>query len=225
MMMQRTARLVAVGLTILLAATAASGNDEGRSKSAVAPGEYLRFSYRTETQGGLAETMTTEVIPLSDGKYRVVTTTEQVTGLDEIRLGFFGGSFRWLGLYQSEDAAGRFDLSSLEALADQVLDPHKKYLLPDGGVLQTGDRSAVAGLPGIEGVFTQADAIGLTITVVLADDPYLRQLLPFPLSVRVDYDPSGTESEDDGAPVTVTFFSGTIELVEFTRTPTDEGKP
>ena len=203
---------VLLGIVLLLIAGTVWGEDEAHPKfGGEFLGEYLRFSYRTETGGGLAETITTEITQLPDGRYQVVTTTEQVTGADEIRLGFFGGSFRWLGLYMSDDTGDRFDLSSLDALADQALEPHKRYMLPDGGLLQTGDRVTVAELSGVEGVFTQADATGVTITVVLADDPDVRRLLPFPLRVQLEY-------EEGDADITQVVFSGTVELVEFTRT-------
>jgi len=217
-----SASAVLLGAALLLVAMTANGSDKTDSKYG---GEYLRFAYRTETNDGLEETLTTEVIPTPEGQYRVLTTTEQITGSDEVRLGFFGGSFRWLGLYQSDDAAGRFDLSSLDALANQQLEPRKKYLLPDGGLLQTGERTTVAGVPGIEATFTRAAAAGVTITVVLAEDLSLRSLLPFPLRVRVDYDASVAEAGEDGAPLISTYFSGSIELVEFARTPAEEEGP
>jgi len=213
---------ILLGVALMLFAVTACGGDKDDSKYG---GEYLRFSYWTETRDGLEETLTTEVIPTAAGQCRVITTTEQITGSDEVRLGFFGGSFRWLGLYQSEDETGRFDLSSLDALADQALEPQKKYLLPDGGLLQTGERTTVAGVPGIEATFTQTGVVGVTITVVLAEDLSLRQLLPFPLRVRVDYDASAAETGEDGPPLISTYFSGSIELVEFARTPAEEEAP
>ena len=210
---------VLVGIVLLLIAGTVWGEDEAPPKlGGAVVGEYLRFSYRTETDGGLTETITTEITRLPDGRYQVVTTTEQETGADEIRLGFFGGSFRWLGLYMSDETGDRFDLSSLDALAEQALEPNMRYMLPDGGLLQTGDRVTVTGLSGIEGIFTQADAAGVTITVVLADDPELRRLLPFPLRVQIEYE----EGDADFASI---FFSGTVELVEFTRTRDPGGTP
>jgi len=209
-------------LACLLSLAGAMSAAAGEETQAKYDGEYLRFVYRTETDGGLAETITTEIVPGSDGQFRVVTTTEQVTGADQIRLGFFGGSFHWLGLYTGEQEGDRFDLSSLDALASQDLEPQKRYLLPDGGLLQTGDRVTVAGVPGIEGVFTHASAEGVTIAVVLADDRMLRQLLPFPLQVQVSYEEPG-DAEMEG--VDEVWEPGTICLVALTRTPEDGGTP
>lgn len=219
-MNQRWTRCVVVACLLpLIAAFAACGDEGARAKY---DGEYLRFVYRTETAGGLAETITTEIVPTPDGQFRVVTTTEQITGSDEIRLGFFGGSLHWLGLYTGEQEGDRFDLSSLDALVDQELEPQKRYLLPDGGLLQTGDRVTIAGVPGIEGTFTHTSAEGVTITIVLADDRMLRQLLPFPLEVQVSYkEPADAEAEG----VATVWDPGTIRLVAFTRTPDDGGTP
>jgi len=211
-----------VGVLVFALAGVVTGEEEAPAKYG---GEYLRFCYRTETAGGLVETITTEITPMADGRYEVVTTTEQITEPDEIRLGFFGGSFRWLGLYLSEDSGERFDLSSLDALNAQALEPHKRYLLPDGGLLQTGERVTVAGLMGIEGVSTHADVQGATITVVLADDLELRRLLPFPLRVRLDYEDLDEATGDEDPSLRTTYFSGSIELVELTRTRTDEDAP
>jgi len=160
----------------------------------------------------MAETTTTEITPTDDGRYQVVTTTTELTSPDEIRLGFFGASLQWLGLYMSEDTSDQLDISQLDAFATMVLEPNKTYMLPDGGKLQTGDRVTVAGLPGIEAVYTQANVAGVTITVVLADDLFVRQFLPFPLRVQLEYSqPAGA------APgIETVYISGKIELVEYT---------
>jgi len=180
------------------------------------PGGHLRFAYRTVTgSAGMAETTTTEITPTEDGRYQVVTTTKQSAASDEIRLGFFGTSLKWLGLYVSEDTSDKLDLSPLDAFATMVLEPHKTYMLPDGGKLQTGDRVTIAGLSGIECVYTRADVEGVTITVVLADDLFVRQFLPFPLRVQLQYTHPTTSPTDDN-PIQSSYVSGTIELIEYT---------
>lgn len=205
-----------MSLAVVLMSSSVWANSQPTGKSGAFPGGHLRFSYRTETgSAGIAETTTTEITPTGDGRYQVVTTTEQSTASDEIRLGFFGVSFKWLGLYSSEDTNGTFDISPLDAFATMVLEPHKTYMLPDGGKLQTGDRVTIAGLSGIEGVYTRADVAGVTITVVLADDLFVRQFLPFPLRVQLQYT-QPADTTGGGTAIQSTYLSGTIELIEYT---------
>ena len=183
------------------------------------PGGYLKYTYRTEAGVvNLVETTTTEIVPLPDGQYEMTTTTRGVAGREQIRLGLFGISLQWLGLYVGENAGTRIDLSPLNALATQVLEPQKKYLLPDGGLFETGDRVTVAGLSGIEGTYTQANAPGVVVTVVLADDLELRVLLPFPLRTEIRYVQGGNGSDAEDASGSGARFSGRIELIEYKRT-------
>lgn len=211
---QRYARigvLVGLGLAILSIATlGAPGKD---------PGGYVSFSYRTVTREGLVEDVTTWIVPGEDGTYRVVTRTEMRVGADEIRIGFSGAAMRSLGLYSSQGSG--VDLAWLGGVGGLGIEPGKKYLLPDGGVLQTGERVTVVGLTGIEGVFTHTGDPAVKITVVIADDPELRDLLPFPLRITIEYDYTrlGT-SDPDEVPQ-----SGSMELVAFTRDPQVGGLP
>jgi hypothetical protein len=203
---------------VLLAAGAALAQQSQRQPQEEYPGGYLKYTYRMQAgAANLAETTTTEITPTANGQYQVVTTTQETASAEQIRLGFFGFSLRWLGLYVREDTSGRIDLSPLDALADQGLEPQKKYLLPDGGLLQTADRVTIAGLSGVEGTYLQADVPNVKITLVLADDLEVRRLLPFPLRVKLEYtQPAGTTSVD-GTPAPGTRFSGMIELVEYKR--------
>jgi len=213
---------VFIAVALLLLAGVAWGDAESPGKAGGYPGGHLRFAYRTETgSAGMSETTTTEITPTDDGRYQVVTTTTELTTPDEIRLGFFGSSLQWLGVYMSEDTSDQLDISQLDAFATMPLEPNKTYMLPDGGKLQTGDRVTIAGISGIEGVYTQANVAGVTITVVLADDLFVRQFLPFPLRVQLEYSQSA-----DAAPGIVTvYISGKIELVEYTWIPENEDAP
>jgi hypothetical protein len=76
----------------------------------------------------------------------------------------------------------------------------------------------IAGLTGVKGVYTQADVPNVTVTIVLADDLSLRELLPFPLSASMEYtQPAGTAVGEGMLPPGGR-FSGTVELVEYKRT-------
>jgi hypothetical protein len=174
------------------------------------PGGHLLYTYRMETGvGGLAETTTTEITPAGDGRYDVVTTTSAEAERELIPMGMTGFSMRWLG---------GIDLSGLNALSQQVLDPGRTYVTPDGGLLVTSDRVTVAGLSGVEGVYTQASAPNVKITVVLVDDLVVRHLLPLPLRVELEYSQSSGPSVGlgEGAAATGTYVSGKIELLEYT---------
>lgn len=185
------------------------------------PQGYVCFTYRVTTCEGLTESVTTWVIPLGEGRYRVVTRTELVTDAGDVRLGFFGGSLRSLGLYTTDGAGLGVDLAWLGGVSELGLEPGKKYLLPDGGVLQMGDRVTVAGLSGIEGVFTHAANPAVRVTVVVADDPEVRDLLPLPLRLTIEYDYSKLAGSD----IAVRPQSGTIVLVAFTRDQSVGGAP
>lgn len=206
----------AVMLVTLFGALAVVGGfgqstEGGKGDESAGPG-YVRYAYQMESgASGLSELTTTEITPMSDGRYEVVTTIQAISDPSEVRIGFSGASLQWLGLYMSEGSTGRLDISQLSALSDKVLEPNKTYLLPDGALLQMGNRVVVAGLAGIEGVYTKPSAAGVTITVVLADDLRIRQLLPFPLRVSIEYAASVAD-------VTHT-YSGKIELVEYTTAP------
>lgn len=204
--------MIAGGLVLVMVAGVAIGNNVGG---------FMRFTYRTEAADGLVETIAIEIIPTAEGGYRVITTTEQHAGSDEIRISVFGASHTWLGLHTGDDRETSFSVAALNALADEGLEPHRQYLLPDGGMFRTGARVSIAGVPGIEGVYTHTGAENVTITVVIPDDPDLRHLLPFPLLVRVEHEEDESPGTEEPEAI---FFSGTIELVEFTRTQ-EEGAP
>jgi hypothetical protein len=206
----------AVLALLVLARVAPLGFPQQSPSQPKYPGGHLRYTYRMETGvAGLAETTTTEITPRGDGQHDVVTTTRTVAGGDQIRLGFAGFSLRWLGVYVSEDMADRIDLSALNALAQQVLEPGRRYLLPDGGLLETGDRVTVAGLSGVEGVYTRSSAPNVRVTVVLADDLTVRQLLPFPLRVQLEYSQSAGAGLGEEASTGGAYISGKIELLEY----------
>jgi hypothetical protein len=175
------------------------------------PGGKFLYTYRMETGVvGLAETTTTEITPAGDGRYDVVTTTRaEAAEREQVPMGLAGFSMRWLG---------GIDLSGLNVLSQQVLDPGRTYVTPDGGLLVTGDRVTVAGLSGVEGVYTQASAPNVRITVVLADDLVARHLLPLPLRVEIEYSQSSGPGLGEGASATDTYVSGKIELLEYVWT-------
>ncbi len=172
---------------------------------------YLKYTYQMELGAeGLSETTTTVMTRMTDGRYEVVTTTQSISSPGEVHLRFGGASLQWLGLYAGGASTGRLDISQLNAFSDVVLEPHHTYTLPDGGLLQMGDTVTVAGIAGVEGVYTNRSVAGATITVVMATDLQVRALLPFPLRVSVEYAKTASD--------VTTSYSGTIVLVDYTTT-------
>jgi hypothetical protein len=194
-------------LAVLLASLAAESGLGQTGGKIPPPAGYLRYTYQSLT-GSLSSTTTTEITPMADGRSQVVTTIQTISNPDEVRLGAFG--LQWLELYLGGDATGRFDISLLNALSEEVLVPQKTYVLPDGVKVQARDRVTVAGYSGVECVFTRPSVVGVTIIVVLADDLQLRQLLPFPLRMSITYVTSGSEEGGDK------IYEGQIELIEYT---------
>jgi len=213
---------LAVLTAVFLLAIACAG-PKAFAGSAYAGG-YTRFVYQTETASGRVERSTTEITPQEDGTYRVVTTTEGSVSQNDIRLSFFGTAAESLGLFMSEDSDSPFDLSPLGALASQSLEPGKTYLLTQGWSLQTTTRVSIADLAGIEGIFSHADTPQAIVHVVLAEDLYIRQFLPFPLRVTLEYQETTDADLEDTSGVTIV-FSGQVELLEYSNTPSEEGQP
>jgi hypothetical protein len=164
---------------------------------------------------GLVETTTTEITIRADGRYDVVTTTRADAAREQILLGLGGFSMRWLGVNSGDASADTIDLSGLNALSQQALDPGRTYVLPDGGLLVTGDRAVVAGLSGVEATYTRANAPNVVVRVVLADDLTARHLLPFPLRVEVEYSQASGSSLEEGTSTAGGHVSGRVELLEY----------
>jgi hypothetical protein len=221
-MTNRKNRFAALAAVILLlaigGAALAQTTTEQPPERAAYTGGYLKYTYRT-TAGAfnVSELTTTEIAPQANGQYQVTTTTTETTPLAQVHLGFMGMSLNVLRLYQRENTSGRVDISPLDNLATLVLEPQKKYLLPDGGLFQTSERVTIAGLSGVKGVYTQADVPNVTVTIVLADDLTIRQLLPFPLSATMEYTQAAGTAVGEGMLPPGGRFSGTIELVEYKR--------
>jgi len=211
--------LAAVSLLLLAGAAAfAQTADQPRERPAY-PGGYLKYTYRTSAGAfNLSELQTTEITPLANGQYQVTTTTTETANAQQIEPEMVGFSLNVLRLYRRGNMSGRVDISPLDNLSDQVLEPQKKYLLPDGGLFQTSERVTIAGLTGVKGVYTQADVPNVTVTIVLADDLLVRQLLPFPLSATMEYTQQAGTAVGEGMLPPGGRFSGTVELVEYKRT-------
>lgn len=208
--------LVSAVCTTLLGGQAGAQEQRGLN------GATVRYTYVFDTNVilGRQETMTTTMTPLPDGRYEVVTTVSTTSSPDEVTISFFGSSLAWLGLSMSEDQGPRtLDLASLISLGmgGEGIQINSNYLLPQGAGLVTRGEVVVAGVVGIEGTYLPPVASEAVITVVLAKDPWLRQFLPFPLSVEIAYPEGG--SNTGGMVAQVAAYSGRIVLSEYVYTP------
>lgn len=179
------------------------------------PGGYLKYTYRIGREGAtLSSTTTTEITPLEDGTYRIVSTSDETVPLGMVRPGFYGVSLPRLGIRVPEAVSGTIDTTPLSHIASTAIEPGKNYLLPDGGRFQAGEAGQIAGVDVVFGTYTHADYTNVEIEFAFAMDLDVRNLMPFPALMRFGYT-AASVSED--APALRTFSS--VELIEFVRRP------
>ena len=175
------------------------------------PGGHLKYTYTVQREGvTLSASTTTEVIPQGDGTYTIINHSEETVPEMRVHVGFFGISLRALGVFIAEDSEGVVDLSPLAAIEEEVLEPNRAYLLPDGGRFQTGDVGTLAGVDVLHGVYTHADFANVEIEMAIATDLAIRNILPFPPRMALRYRPDATVDEA----AQFTEFSS-VELTEF----------
>jgi hypothetical protein len=175
------------------------------------PGGYLRYTYTITRQGGAnPSTTTTEITPLPDGTFSVVSTSTETVPLAMVNIGFFGIPLLRLGVRVPEAAGGTIDLSPLANIASATIEPGKNYLLPDGARFKAGEVGTIAGLQVVFGTYTHADFTNVEIELAFPVDLTTRALLPFPAKMVFRF------RTDVTAPFQV--FSS-VELTEFVYRP------
>lgn len=179
------------------------------------PGGYLKYAYAVTRQGASGSSITTtEITPLADGTYSVVSTSTEAVPLTLVNIGFYGIPLPRLGVHVAQNTSGTIDLSPLSNLAPTAIEPGRNYLLPDGGRFQAGEHGTIAGLEVIHGTYTHADYTNVEIDLAFAVDLDLRALLPFP--ARMEFRYSTGEAPEGGR--SFQMFS-LVELSEFTYLP------
>jgi len=178
------------------------------------PGGHLKYTYKIERAGvqGYA-TATTEITPQGNGLYRIESSSTDVVPLDRVTLGFFGIPLRAIGIRVPMNTQGTVDLSPLEAIASDEVEPNSEILLPDGGYLITKEAGTLAGLGVVFGTYTHADYTNVRIQIAIAQDVMLRPLLPVLPLMELEYIPESEHAARDY----IRF--GAIELIEFTYEP------
>lgn len=136
------------------------------------PGGTLKLVYKFERADFGPSLYTMEVKP--NGDRFDITETVETKGrkADEVGSGFgasgAAGAARARFEPRREDI---IDMSPLSVLDEKKveLQPNQRYLLPDGAVLQTGDRGKIAGINVINAVYTHPNYAGQRVLFALAD--------------------------------------------------------
>ncbi len=152
------------------------------------PGGYLKYTYAVTRQGAARPaTTTTEISPLPDGTYSVVSTSTEVVPLALVNIGFFGVPLPRLGVRVAENTSGTIDLSPLSNIASTTIEAGKNYILPDGGRFRAGEMGTIAGIQVVYGTYTHADYTNVEIEIAFPVDLAVRALLPFPAKMVFRY--------------------------------------
>jgi len=183
-------------------------------------GGYLKYSYKVSREGvDTYSITTTEIIPEADGMYRIENSSTDVVPQSAVSIAFYGISLRGLGFHIPDSQGGTVDLSPLEAVDDEVLEPGREYILPDGGFLVVGEESVIGGLEVVYATYTHADFTNVRINLAMPVDLAIRNLLPiFPyLELEYETDTLPEEGADDDFRKMRSFSR--IELIEFIYEP------
>lgn len=183
-------------------------------------GGHLLYSYQVGREGQEEYSITTtEIIPQDDGTYLVENSSSDVVSLAGVNIGFFGISLHGLGFRIPTSSGGTVDLSPLEALEDEVLEPNSEYVLPDGGYLVAGDAGTIAGIDVVYATYTHADFTNVQIHLAMPTDLTIRNLLPlFPyLELVYESDQLPEEGAEQDYQRMRSFSK--IELIDFIYEP------
>jgi len=179
-------------------------------------GGYLKYSYKVSREGveGYSIT-TTEIIPEANGMYRIESSSTNIVPLDNVTISFFGIPLRGLGFSVPTSSGGTVDLSPLSAIENEILEPNREYVLPDGGFLVAGDAGTIAGLDVVFAVYTHASFTNIRVNLAMPTDLAIRNFLPLFPFLQLEYttDELPEEGAEDDYRQMRSFSQ--IELVEF----------
>ncbi len=170
-------------------------------------GGTLKTVYElTRSDSNLPHIFSVEIVP-NGNLYDVITTiVGQEQEGDNISTGFGGsGAAGAVGARYEEDEVADIDLSPLQALDERnvAVEPNQNYYLPDGARLVTQERTQIAGIDAVMGIFVHPNYPEQRVQIALAD-PEMSKLLLFPPLMIMEIN-----GEVDNR----------IELVEFSHTP------
>ena len=183
-------------------------------------GGYLKYSYRVSREGveGYSIT-TTEIIPEENGMYRMESSSTNIVPLDSVTISFFGIALRGLGFRVPTATGGTVDLSPLTAIENEVLEPNREYVLPDGGFLVAGDAGSIAGLDVVYATYTHADFTNVRVNLALPTDLAIRNLLPLFPFLQLEYESDELPEEGAASDYQMMRSFSKTELIEFIYQP------
>lgn len=179
-------------------------------------GGYLKYSYKVSREGvDTYSITTTEIIPEGDGMYRIENSSTDIVPQDAVSIAFYGISLRGLGFRIPDTQGGTVDLSPLEAVDNEILEPGREYILPDGGFLVVGEESVIGGLDVIYATYTHADFSNVRINLAMPVDLAIRNLLPIFPYLELEYETDTLPEEGAADDFTRMRSFSQIELIEF----------
>ena len=183
-------------------------------------GGYLKYSYRVSREGVEGySTTTTEIIPEADGMYRMESSSTNIVPLDAVTISFFGIALRGLGFRVPTSTGGTVDLSPLTAVENEILEPNREYVLPDGGFLVAGDAGNIAGIDVVYATYTHADFTNVRVNLALPTDLVIRNLLPLFPFLQLEYESDELPEEGAAADYQMMRSFSKTELIEFIYEP------
>lgn len=183
-------------------------------------GGYLKYSYKVSREGVAGYSITTtEIIPVGDGMYRIENSSTDIVPLSGVNIAFYGISLRGLGFRIPDNQGGTVDLSPLEAVDDEILEPGREYILPDGGFLVVGEESVIGGLEVVYATYTHADFTNVRINLAMPVDLGIRNLLPIFPYLQLEYEADTLPEEGAADDFHKMRSFSQIELIEFIYEP------
>ena len=183
-------------------------------------GGYLKYSYKVSREGvDTYSITTTEIIPEGDGMYRIENSSTDVVPEEAVSISFYGISLRGLGFRIPDNQGGTVDLSPLEAVDDEILEPGREYILPDGGFLVVGEEGVIGGLDVVYATYTHADFTNVRINLAMPVDLAIRNLLPIFPYLQLEYEADTLPEEGAAEDFRKMRSFSQIELIEFLYEP------
>ena len=149
----------------------------------VYPGGTLKAVFKFERADIGPSTYTMTVTP-NGSKFDIFETIESKgRKADEIGSGFGASGAAGAARIRFEtNRTENIDLSPLAVLDEKNIEikPNDKYLLPDGAILQTGDKSQMVGIDVINAVYTHPNYPSQRVVMALPVDQKINDLLLYP---------------------------------------------
>ncbi|MCR4404040.1 MAG: hypothetical protein NUW06_01870 [Candidatus Acetothermia bacterium] len=152
------------------------------------PGGHLKTVYQilSEESPNPAR-FSLEIEPLADGNYKITSTTEAIEPQDQVELGLFSLFFLGFSLRPESE---QLDLTPLLALGEREIEPNKSYVLEGGARLVTQERTEIAGVEVVMGIYTHPSYADQRALIALPNVA-TRKILPFPPLLQVEKQEGG----------------------------------